>query len=50
MVLERKSVPQPLPLHEAQLLTYPRLSQCRVGLLLNFKTRSLTDAIRRRIL
>jgi GxxExxY protein len=50
VILELKSVEQILPLHEAQLLTYLRLSQCRVGLLLNFNTRSLKDGIRRRVL
>jgi len=50
VILELKSVEQILPLHEAQLLTYLRLSQCRIGLLLNFNTLSLKDGIRRRIL
>ena len=38
------------PLHEAQLLTYLRLSGCRVGLLINCNTVSLTDGLRRRVL
>jgi GxxExxY protein len=50
VILELKSVEHILPLHEAQLLTYLRLSQCRIGLLLNFNTLSLKDGIRRRIL
>ncbi len=50
IVLELKSVPEILPLHEAQLLTYLRLSQCRIGLLLNFNSLSLKDGIRRRVL
>jgi GxxExxY protein len=50
VILELKSVEQILPLHEAQLLTYLRLSRCRIGLLLNFNTRSLKDGIRRRVL
>jgi GxxExxY protein len=50
VILELKSVEHILPLHEAQLLTYLRLSRCRIGLLLNFNTRSLKDGIRRRIL
>jgi GxxExxY protein len=50
VILELKSVEHILPLHEAQLLTYLRLSRCRVGLLLNFNTLSLKDGIRRRIL
>ena len=50
VILELKSVEYILPLREAQLLTYPRLSRCRIGLLLNFNTLSLKDGIRRRIL
>jgi GxxExxY protein len=50
VILELKSVEQINPLHEAQLLTYLRLSSCRVGLLINFNTVSLTDGIRRRVL
>jgi GxxExxY protein len=33
--------------HEAQLLTYLRLSGVSVGLLLNFNVRPMTDGIRR---
>jgi GxxExxY protein len=50
VILELKTVDQFHPLHEAQLLTYLRLSSCRVGLLINFNTVSLTDGIRRRVL
>ncbi len=50
VILELKSVEQLTPLHEAQLLTYLRLSGCQVGLLINFNTASLTDGIRRRVL
>ena len=50
VILELKAVEQFHPLHEAQLLTYLRLSSCRVGLLINFNTVSLTDGIRRRVL
>ncbi len=48
-LLELKAVERLLPLHEAQLLTYLRLTDCRVGLLINFNTVSLTDGIRRRV-
>jgi GxxExxY protein len=48
VLLELKSIEHILPLHEAQLLTYLRLSRCHVGLLLNFNTVSLKDGIRRR--
>jgi len=50
IILELKSVEHILPLHEAQLLTYLRLSQCHIGLLFNFNTVSLKDGIRRRTL
>ena len=46
-VLELKSVERALPLHEAQLLTYLRLSGCPIGALINFNTISLTDGIKR---
>ena len=50
VILELKSVEKFNPLYEAQLLTYLRLSSCRVGLLINFNTVSLADGIRRRVL
>jgi GxxExxY protein len=43
-------VEQISPRHDAQLLAYLRLSPCRVGLLIDFNTVSLTDDIRRRVL
>lgn len=50
VILEIKAVDRILPVHEAQLLTYLRMSQCHIGLLLNFNVLSLKDGIRRRIL
>ncbi len=50
VVLELKAVEHLLPIHEVQLLTYLRLTGCRVGLLINFNTVSLTDGIRRRVI
>jgi GxxExxY protein len=50
VVLELKAVERMLPVHEAQLLTYLRLADCRVGLLINFNSVSLTEGIRRRVL
>jgi len=38
-----------LPVHEAQLLTYLKLSQKRLGLLINFNTVRIRDGIRRLI-
>jgi hypothetical protein len=40
----------PLAIHEAQLLTYRRLSGVRTALLINFNTVVLKDGIRRRVL
>lgn len=50
VLLELKSGASISPLHEAQLLTYLRLSGCRVGLLLNFNVVALKQGIRRRIM
>ena len=50
VILELKSVELLQPLYDAQLLTYLRLSSCRVGLLINFNTVVLSDGIRRRVL
>jgi GxxExxY protein len=47
LILEIKSVERLLPVHEAQLLTYLRLSFLRTGLLLNFNHAVLKDGIRR---
>jgi GxxExxY protein len=49
VIIEIKSVDRILSVHEAQLLTYLRISPYRIGLLLNFNTLSLKDGIRRRI-
>jgi GxxExxY protein len=50
VVLELKSVDKFEAVHQAQLLTYLRLSGKRVGLLLNFNVPVLTQGIIRRVL
>jgi len=50
VVLELKAIEEILPVHQAQLLTYLRLSGLRVGLLINFNVPVLVDGIRRRVL
>jgi len=50
VVVEVKAVESLLPIHEAQLMTYLRLSGKRVGLLINFGTPVLRDGIVRRVL
>ena len=47
IIVEIKSVAAILPVHEAQLHTYLRMSGLRVGLILNFNAPRLTDGIRR---
>jgi GxxExxY protein len=50
LVVELKAVEKLQPIHEAQLLTYLRLSKTRVGLLINFNVRLLKDGIKRMVL
>lgn len=50
VVVEVKAVDRFEPVFEAQLLGYLRASGLRLGLLLNFNSRRLTDGIRRYIL
>ena len=47
VLIELKAVSDLLPIHEAQVLTYLRLSRIDVGLLMNFHARLLTSGIRR---
>ncbi|HXZ29127.1 MAG TPA: GxxExxY protein [Terriglobales bacterium] len=47
VVIEVKSVDGIAPIHEAQLLSYLKLSGRNLGLLLNFNTVHLKDGIRR---
>ena len=47
IILEIKALERILPVHEAQLLTYMKLSGIRTGLLLNFNAAVLKDGIRR---
>jgi GxxExxY protein len=50
LVLELKAVEKLLPVHEAQLLTYLRLSKTHVGLLINFNVPVLKDGLKRMVL
>jgi len=49
VVLELKSVEHILPIHEAQLLTYLKLANKKLGLLINFNVTLLKNGIKRRI-
>lgn len=50
VVVEVKTVERLLPIHEAQLLTYLKLSGLKRGLLLNFHAALLRDGIKRMLL
>jgi GxxExxY protein len=47
VVLELKTVDKLLPVHEAQLLTYLKLSKLPIGLLINFHSYLLKDGLKR---
>jgi len=47
LVVELKAVEKLLPIHEAQLITYLRLTRVHVGLLINFCVPVLKDGIKR---
>jgi GxxExxY protein len=50
VVVELKTVPALLPIHEAQLHTYMRLSGKCLGLLVNFHVPLLKDGIKRHVI
>jgi GxxExxY protein len=50
VVVEIKSVEAINPVHLAQLMTYLKLSKCRIGFLINFNVVSLKDGIKRVII
>ena len=47
VIIEIKSVEQLAPIHEAQMLSYLKLSGCHLGLLINFNVLLLKNGIRR---
>jgi len=50
VILEIKSVETLNPVHFAQLMTYLKLSNCRIGFLINFNVQSLNKGIKRIIM
>src|SRR5262245_41197544 len=50
LVGELKAVEKLLPIHEAQLLTYLRLSKTHAGLLINFNVAVLKEGVKRLVL
>jgi GxxExxY protein len=49
VVVEAKAVDCVLPVHQAQVLTYMRLTGCPAGLLINFNVPKLIDGVKRLI-
>ena len=47
VIVEIKAIERMEPIHEAQLLSYLKLSGCEVGLLINFNVKVLKNGIRR---
>jgi GxxExxY protein len=50
VIVELKAVEQVIPLHEAQLLTYLKLTGLRLGFLINFNTVLLKQGLKRMVL
>jgi GxxExxY protein len=50
VVIEVKAIQSTLPVHEAQLLTYMRLTGCPAGLLINFNVARLMDGVTRKVM
>jgi GxxExxY protein len=50
LILEVKSVDRLMAIHEAQMMTYLRLSGRKVGLLMNFNTVALKDGLKRMVM
>lgn len=50
VVVELKAVDQVIPVHKAQLKTYLTLTQCKLGLLLNFNVSQMIKGVHRVVL
>ncbi len=49
VIIDVKSIDQLAPIHKAQLLSYLKLSGCKVGLLINFNVKVLKDSVVRMV-
>ena len=47
VIIELKAVEKILPIHKAQIISYLRLSECKLGFLLNFNVYLMKDGINR---
>ena|SRR6056297_1153971 len=50
LIVELKSVEKLSGLHQAQLLTYMKLAEVKIGLLINFNVTKLKDGVKRLVL
>lgn len=50
VIVEIKAVEKPAPIHDAQVLSYLKLSGHKVGLLINFNVQAVKDGIRRLVI
>ncbi len=50
LIIELKSVSSIIPIYEAQILTYMKLSNIAIGLLINFNVKVLKNGIKRYVL
>jgi GxxExxY protein len=50
LIIELKSVEKLLGIHETQLLTYMKLAEIKIGLLMNFNVTKLKEGIKRLVL
>ncbi len=49
IIIENKTVEKLLPIHEAQLLTYLKMKDCKLGFLLNWNVVRMKDGIKRMV-
>jgi GxxExxY protein len=49
VIVENKTVDKLMPIHQAQLLTYLKLTGCKLGFLLNWNVPLMRDGIRRMV-
>jgi GxxExxY protein len=50
VIIELKAIERLMPIHEAQMLTYLKLSKINIGLLMNFNSVTLKEGLRRFVL
>lgn len=49
VIIENKTVEKMLPIHEAQLLTYLKMKNCKLGYLINWNVNLVKDGIKRMV-